>query len=131
MRTLRDRVISYIQRDYQSPDRWLHPTLGGDRRWVGRVACRTSAAFRERRRTRFAVEIVDLSTHGCAVKSAASPMAGAYGWIILPTLESWYANVAWCDGNLFGLDFSEPLHRAVAEMIIHRANLGLPAPALR
>ena len=121
MRTLRDRVISFRERDHQSPDRWLKPTLGGDRRWVGRVACRTSATFRERQRTRFDVEIVNLSTHGCAVKSAAPPVAGANGWIILPTLESWYANVAWCNDSLFGLDFSEPLHRAVAEMIIHRA----------
>ena len=129
MRTLRDCAISYPQSHYQTSDRWLNPTLGGDRRWVGRVACRTSAAFRERQRTRFGVEIVNLSTHGCAARSAVPPTAGAYGWIILPTLESWYANVAWCNGNLFGLDFSEPLHRAVVEMINHRSNPGHPAPA--
>ncbi|MGQ0590282.1 MAG: hypothetical protein ACT4N8_12260 [Sphingosinicella sp.] len=121
MRTLRDRAISYRQRDYQAPDKWLKSTLAGDRRWVGRVACRTPAAFRERQRSRFGVEIVNLSTHGCGVMSAAPPLSGAYGWIIMPTLESWYANVAWRNGSLFGLDFSEPLHRAVAEMILHRS----------
>jgi len=128
MRTLRDRAISYRRSDYQSPDRSPKPILGGDRRWVGRVACRTSAAFRERQRTRLDVEIVNLSTHGCAVKSAASQTAGAHCWIILPTLESWYAKIAWCDGSLFGLDFTEPLHPAVAEMITHRANVGLSSP---
>ena|SRR5687768_1997610 len=127
MRTLRDRTIRYRPSDYQSPDRWLVPTLAGDRRWVRRVACRTSATFRERQRTYLDVEVVNLSTHGCAVRSAEIPTVGTHCWIILPTLESWYASVAWCNDGFFGLDFSEPLHRAVAEMIIHRSNLCLPA----
>jgi hypothetical protein len=128
MRTLRDRMISYRQGDDQRPDRWLIPTLAGDRRWVRRVACRTPAAFRERQRTRLDVEVVNLSTHGCAVMSDETQTVGAHCWITLPTLESWYAAVAWCNGRLFGLDFSEPLHRAVAEMIIHRSSLRAPAP---
>lgn len=121
MLRLRDRISSPVQGGRQEPAGWLKPTLGGDRRWVGRAACRTIAGFRECQKTRLEVEIVDLSTHGCAARSATPQRTGADCWLILPTLESWYAKVAWCDGDLFGLDFAAPLHRAVAEMIIHRA----------
>jgi len=74
------------------------------------------------------VDIANLSTHGCAVKAAEPQEVGTRCWIILPTLESWSARVSWSDGALFGLDFSRPLHRAVAEMIVVRTNGNLPWP---
>jgi hypothetical protein len=79
------------------------------------------AGFRECQETRIEVAILDLSTHGCAARSAVPQRTGADCWLILPTLESWYARVAWSDGDLFGLDFAAPLHRAVAGMIVDRA----------
>ena len=116
MRTVRDRVIGARR----NPDPWLTPSLAGDRRWIRRVACRMPAAFRESQRRRVGVELANLSTHGCAVRGAAPQQVGARCWIILPTLESWSAKVAWCDDAMIGLDFVQPLHRAVAEMIIDR-----------
>ena len=72
---------------------------------------------------RFDVEVLNFSRFGCAIKSALSPTAGAYCWLTIPTLQSWYAKVAWQDGNRVGLDFAEPFHRAVADMIVGRALL--------
>lgn len=51
-------------------------------------------------------------------------MVGTYSWIVLPTLESRYARVAWCNGGAAGLDFAEPLHSAVTDMIVERAAAG-------
>jgi hypothetical protein len=124
MLRLRDRTRTSVQGGRQAPARWLKATLGGDRRWVRRAACRTMAGFRECQQTGIEVEILNLSTHGCAARSAVPQRIGADCWLTLPTLESWYAKVAWCDGDLFGVDFAAPLHRAVAEMIVHRARGG-------
>ena len=133
MRTSRDRAILSRQTDrrfgavqVRGPDPWLNPAWGGDRRLVRRVACRSSAAFRKSQRKRVAVQIANLSTHGCAVRSAERQEVGARCWIILPTLESWTAKVAWAEGALFGLDFSLPLHPAVAELIVRRTGAGFP-----
>jgi hypothetical protein len=40
---------------------------------------------------------------------------------MLPTLESWYARVAWTEAGEAGLDFERPLHEAVTRMIVKRA----------
>jgi hypothetical protein len=43
---------------------------------------------------------------------------------MLPTLESWYARVAWSQNGEAGLDFERPLHEAVTRMVIARASEG-------
>ena len=129
MRTLRDRAMSFRQPDRQGADPWRTPFLAGDRRRVRRVSCRSTASFRESQRKPVEARIVNLSTHGCAVTGAEAQKAGARCWIILPSLESWEAKVAWSDGATCGLDFSRPLHRAVAELVIERTNGTLPWPA--
>ena len=131
MRTVRDRAIGWRQAARSIPDPWLPPALAGDRRLVRRVACRTAAAFRESQRKPVEVRIANLSTHGCAVKSEGPQEVGARCWVILPTLESWDATVAWARGGLLGLAFSRPLHRSVAEMIVRRSNGELPWSAPR
>ncbi len=133
MRTLRDPTVSCRQSDDRTPDPWRNPSWAGDRRSVRRLPYREAAAFRLSQRKPFEVEIANLSTHGCAVKSGEPQTVGDRCWITLPTLESWSARVAWCEGGVFGLDFSRPLHRAVAEMIVERTEARLPwasAPAL-
>ena len=126
MRTLRDHFIGYRQTNQASPDPWRTPAWAADRRSVRRVVCKAPAFVRASQRRRTGVEIANLSTHGCAVKGAETHMVGARCWLILPTLESWDANVAWSSGALFGLDFARPLHRAVAELILRRTNGRLP-----
>lgn len=126
MQTLRDPAIDLRRSNARQPDPWRTPNWAGDRRRIRRVSCRTPAAFRESQRKPIGVKVVNLSTHGCAVKSSESQEIGRRCWIILPTLESWSARVAWSNGSLFGLDFSQPLHRAVAEMIVQRTGGELP-----
>jgi hypothetical protein len=100
-----------------APD-WLEVKPAGDRRWTARSAVSIDADFRPRWRRRFGVHVENLSTHGCRITDPGHLIPGTYSWIILPTLESRYARVAWCDSNAVGLDFVEPLHRAVVDMII-------------
>jgi hypothetical protein len=126
MRMMRDRAIGFRQSGDRTANPWLTPNWAGDRRRIRRLPCTTGAAFRQSQRKPIDVGIANLSTHGCTVKSAESQEIGARCWIILPTLESWSARVAWTDGELFGLEFSRPLHRAVAEMIVRRTEGRLP-----
>jgi hypothetical protein len=121
MRRLRDQAISSRSVAPGMADRWLKPTLGGDRRWTARAAVRFQAAFRERQFERFDVQVVNFSRHGCAIESILTPAIGVFCWITMPTLESWYAKVAWREGDNWGLDFVDPFHPAVADMLIRRA----------
>jgi hypothetical protein len=92
----------------------------GDRRWTARTAVSLQANFRPCWRRRFGVHVENLSTHGCQITDPGFLIPGTYSWITLPTLESRYARVAWCDSDAVGLDFVEPLDRAVVDMIIRR-----------
>jgi hypothetical protein len=129
MRTVQHGSIASRHFD-RRPDPWLIPAWAGDRRLVRRAACRSAATFRESQRKRVEVEIANLSTRGCAVSSRESQRVGTRCWIILPTLESWEARVAWSSGTQHGLDFSRPLHSAVAEMIVARTEGRVPWSAI-
>ena len=99
----------------------LEPVPVGEQRKAKRAAAKTSAAFRPRGRSRVGVALVDLSPLGCRIEVETSIIVGSYAWIILPTLESWYTRVAWVEGGTAGLDFDQPLHPAVTDMIVRRA----------
>lgn len=130
MPTPRGDSISLRGRDHRAPDPWLTPAWSADRRLVRRIACRSPAAFRKSQRKPVGARIANLSTHGCSIEGIEPIPVGERCWIALPTLESWEATVAWSDGPLLGLDFSRPLHRAVTELVIRRANGSLPWPAV-
>jgi hypothetical protein len=123
MLRLRERAnrCRQFKRDHRLATHWLQPMMAGDRRWVARHEIECAGQFRPRGGRGFAAHVADLSTHGCRVRGAGSPLVGSYSWITLPTLESRYARIAWCDGAAAGLDFAEPLHPAVAEMLVQRA----------
>ena len=121
MRRLRDQATGNRSGAPGKTDRWLKATLGGDRRWAVRAPARFCAAFRERQLERCDVQVVNFSRFGCAIESGLTPAVGAFCWIKVPTLESWYAKVAWREGDRSGLDFVDPFHPAVADMIIQRA----------
>ncbi len=95
--------------------------LGGERRWANRAETRLAAALRERQRTRFQIEVINLSPFGCAARTTRPLQPGDQAWIMLPGIESWYARTAWFRGDVCGLDFAAPLHKAVAEMIVARS----------
>jgi hypothetical protein len=126
MRALYDHSLGARGTKPLGPDPWLTPSWAGDRRSARRVACRLPASFRESQRKPVAAQVANLSPYGCAAKSADTHRVGDRCWIILPTLESWDATIAWSDGALFGLDFARPLHRAVVELVLRRTNGSLP-----
>lgn len=99
----------------------LAPVPRHDRRWFERSPAEVAASFRERGRTRLRAQLIDLSPKGCRVKFSGSLVVGSHAWIMLPTLESWYACVAWSEEGEAGLDFERPLHEAVTRMVIARA----------
>lgn len=92
-----------------------------EKRRIPRSRAQAPAKFRERGRTRIDVQLLDLSTHGCKVRADAALVVGSQAWVVLPTLASWRAKVAWSDEQHLGLDFVEPLHPAVADLLIRRA----------
>lgn len=92
-----------------------------ERRWERRRSAVAQATFRERGRTRTDVEILDLSRLGCRVRLADPFVMGEHAWITLPSLQSWYCSIAWRNGEEAGIEFAEPLHPAVADLVVARA----------
>jgi hypothetical protein len=80
-----------------------------------------AAQFRPRWQSRIGVRVENLSSLGCCITGAGQLLVGTHSWIILPTLESRYARIAWCGGNAAGLDFAEPLHKSVTDMMVKRS----------
>ncbi len=103
------------------PSGWRQQGTPGDRRWTGRSPVRVGAQFRLRWQQGFRVDIVNLSTDGCAIVGAGYLPVGTHSWVTLPTLESRFARVAWCDGSGAGVEFTDPLHTTVADMLIARS----------
>ena len=93
----------------------------GDRRRQKRSKAVASVGFRQRGKTRISSKLLDLTTSGCKIKLAENIHAGERVWVTLPTLESWYAKVAWVADGYAGLDFEQPLHPAVADLVVRRA----------
>ena len=92
-----------------------------DRRGQKRSQARASVGFRQRGKTRISSRLLDLTTSGCKIRLSQSVKAGERVWVTLPTLESWSAQIAWVDDGHAGLEFEQPLHPAVADMVIKRA----------
>ena len=110
-----------IKREHRFAADWLQPSLPGTRRWRGRTKVQLTTEFRPRGRKGSEAQVTDLSAYGCRIEQAGTLPVGSYSWVKFPTLESWYARVAWCDGTTAGLDFAEPLHLAVTNMLIARS----------
>jgi hypothetical protein len=91
-----------------------------ERRWVRRSDAALDASLRERGRMRRMGKVANLSTDGCRIDVDEPIAVNATAWITLPSLESRYSRIAWCQDGSIGLDFDEPLHPAVARMLIGR-----------
>jgi hypothetical protein len=96
------------------------PGVSRERRFRPRRKLRTSATYRERGRSRSAIEVTDLSATGCRVQLQGALVSGEHGWVTLPSLGPWSCSIAWHADREVGLSFDRPLHSAVAEMIADR-----------
>ena len=117
----RARTCRRLKYDHRIASDWLQMPPVADRRATARTPLLVEAEFRPRGQRRYCVAVENLSARGCQIARAAPLQPGCYAWIMLPTLESWYARVAWSKSGSAGLDFAQPLHPAVTDMIVRRA----------
>ena len=110
-----------IENEHRVASDWLLPSRPGDRRLMARTHANVAAAFRPRGSSRYSVKVDQMSPAGCRIAPAGCLSVGSYAWITFPSIEGWYSRVAWCDGDVAGLDFAQPLHPAVARMIVGRS----------
>lgn len=69
---------------------------------------------------RFRVRIHDVSTHGCKVEFIDRPNLDEQVWLKFDQLEAISAHVCWVDGPSVGLEFINPIHPAVLDMLLKR-----------
>lgn len=91
---------------------------GGDLRRALRKAVRLTGQLRDRGSTKFAIDVVDLSTTGFRAETIARLHEGALVWLTLPGMAGLEARVAWVDHRRCGCWFTQPLHPAVLERIV-------------
>jgi hypothetical protein len=90
---------------------------GPERRRTPRVAISLGASLRERGRSAFTVQMVDLSASGCRVEIGSDLEVGAWVWLKLPGLEPRYSRIAWSRAGFAGIEFEAPLHDAVIDAL--------------
>ena len=95
---------------------------GLERRSLDRWPTVLSGTFREHGRGAARVTILNLSPNGCKVDLGDHSRICAQAWMKLPSLGSRFAEIIWQRGQQAGLEFEEPLHPAVASMLIERTN---------
>ena len=89
------------------------------RRWPRRRVV-AKADFRRKREMRYSIPIHDLTAQGCRIGSPERLVRGEMVWLQLPTLESQQATVRWAGLGVSGIEFDQPMHAAVYEMIAER-----------
>jgi hypothetical protein len=87
-----------------------------------RVPIELGAGLRQRGASGVSVQIVDLSTDGFKAATHLELIEGTDVWLRLPGLEASHARVMWTQGHYVGCAFVRPLHPAVLDMVVARAN---------
>lgn len=99
------------------------PTPQRKGRRVDRVSIELGAGLRQRGASGVSVQIMDLSTDGFRVATHLELYPGTDVWLRLPGLEPSHARVVWCEGHFCGCVFVRPLHPAVLQMIVAKADM--------
>jgi hypothetical protein len=92
-------------------------------RRADRVSIELGAGLRQRGASGVSVQIMDLSTDGFRVATHLELYAGTDVWLRLPGLEPCHARVVWSEGHLVGCAFVRPLHPAVLQMLVGKADM--------
>lgn len=66
---------------------------------------------------RFKVTVLDLSQTGFRIETGNLIAQNSKVYLGMPTFESLQARIAWCDRNLYGCQFTQPLHQSIFEHI--------------
>jgi hypothetical protein len=89
-----------------------------ERRRVARTALRLAATMRDGSRSKVAVKVIDMSTHGCRIECTSMVEDGSWVWLNIAGLESQYSKVVWHCREFIGLEFEKPLSEAVFERLL-------------
>jgi hypothetical protein len=89
-----------------------------ERRRAGRRALSLNATMREGSRSKVAVRVIDISTHGCRVQCTTAVADDALVWLNIEGLETQYCRVVWHCHEFVGLEFEKPLADAVFERLL-------------
>lgn len=85
-----------------------------------RVSIAAGISLRRSFEIRYAVQILDLSPHGCRVELVERVRPGDRLWISLPGIETLEATTRWVEDFVAGVEFVHPLHPSVFDMLAAR-----------
>ncbi|MCW1383399.1 PilZ domain-containing protein [Novosphingobium sp. KCTC 2891] len=74
-----------------------------------------------RKVVRMGANVLDLSVEGLRLSGAERLPVGETVWVTLPGIEPRRATVIWCQDFTAGCAFTDPLHPAVFDAIVARA----------
>lgn len=94
------------------------PEGQADRRRAPRAALRLSATMRESGRSRVAVRLIDISTHGCRVETPSAASSDTWLWLSIAGLDTQYCRVVWKHDEFVGLEFATPLAEPVLDRLL-------------
>jgi hypothetical protein len=89
-----------------------------ERRRVPRFAFQVRAALRQQGDHRFAIRVIDISTHGCRIELLCGQKLAPTGWLYLENLAAQPMRVVWSRDTFAGLEFDTPLHEAVLDALL-------------
>lgn len=89
-----------------------------ERRRVPRFAFQVRATLRQPGDHRFAIRVIDISTHGCRIELPCGQKLAPTGWLYLENLAAQPMRVVWSRDTFAGLEFDRRLHEAVLDALL-------------
>lgn len=91
-----------------------------ERRRGPRLPLEADVEFRRHKQTHYTISLHDLSASGCRIAAPERLGWGERVWVQLPSLQSLSACVKWTGAWQSGVEFEQPLHPAVFDMMAAR-----------
>ena len=85
-----------------------------------RVPLGCDVEFRRHSDSRYRVELIDLSPQGCQIAPPIRVQQDEGVWLRVPGLESIHGRVCWVKEWNAGVEFDQPLHAAVFDLLVKR-----------
>ena len=92
-----------------------------ERRRASRSALRLPAILRDESDCQIAVQLIDVSTHGCRIECPSPLVADSWLWLDIAGLETQHCRIVWVCEEFAGVEFESP----VAEAMLETLALGL------
>ena len=89
-----------------------------------RIPLQADIDFRRTGEHRWKVNILDVSPQGCRVELPVRVKTDDTIWVTFPGLEAIQGKVCWVDEWVAGIEFKNPLHAAVFDMVEQRMRRG-------